>query len=81
MCTAQSFITLPFSRGLLYSVVEILSGYFVVRSVSSPVCRLPRVGGNNTAVSLLYKSAAVLFPEGKKEVLCVFFRYAVRSPF
>lgn len=50
---------------------EVLCVY-LTRSDSSPVCRLPEVGGNNMAVSLLYKSAAVLFPEGKKDVLCVF---------
>lgn len=45
------------------------------------MCRLPRVGGNNMAVSLLYKSAAVLFPEGKKDVLCVFYDTVCIGPF
>lgn len=61
-----------FSSHFIWSIAEYCTGVFT-RSVNSPVCRLPRVGGNNTAVSLLYKSAAVLFPEGKKDVLYVFF--------
>lgn len=45
------------------------------------MCQLPGVGGNSMAVSLLYKSAAALFPKGKKDVLYVFFSIRFESPF
>lgn len=72
MQCAIVYNTANFRRHFVWSSMEYCTGLFT-RLVSSPLCRLPRVGENNTAVSLLYKSAAVLFPKGKKDVLCVFF--------